>query len=74
MLLAWRNAAHRATAWTSAWHQRRHLTTKNGYDGRQLELQIVGHDSRIDCDCSIVEMCGDAQQCVGQDDWQISWQ
>ena len=58
MLLAWQNAAHRATAWTLAWHWQRHFTTKNGHDGRQLELQIVGHDSCIDCDCSmIVEMC-----------------
>ena len=57
MLLAWLNAAHRATAWTCTRHWQRHLTTKNGHDGRQLELQKVGHDSCIDCDCSIVEMC-----------------
>ena len=74
MLLAWRNAAHRATAWTWAWHRRRHLTTKNGHNGRQLELQIVGHDSCIDRDCSIVETCWGAQQCAGQDNWHIFWQ
>ena len=50
------------------------IQQKMGMMVRQLELQIVGHDSCIDCDCSIVETCGDAQQCVGQDDWQISWQ
>ena len=60
MLLAWRNAAHRATAWTWAWLWWRHLTTKNGHDSRQLELQIVGHNSCVYCDCSVVETCWDA--------------
>ena len=37
------------------------LQQKNGHDGRQLELQIVGHNSCIDCECSIVETFSDAQ-------------
>ena len=43
------------------------LQQKDGHDDRQL--QIVRHDSCIDCECSIV-----VQQCAGQDDWHIMWQ
>ena len=33
------------------------LEQKDGHDGRHLKLQIAGHDSCIDCECSIIEMC-----------------
>ena len=43
------------------------LQQKDGHDGRHL--QIAGHDSCIDCECSIV-----VQERAGQDDWHIMWQ